>query len=236
MKKVAIVTGGSKGIGKQIVLTLLESQWEVFYLSRTKGDYDSSLEDLHHVACDMSDTESLEESINSVVAQRSKIHLLVNNAGITRDGLIMRMSNEAWDDVLHLNLTTSFITSRALSRLMAKQREGVIINISSVVGITGNGGQTNYSASKAGLIGFSKSLAKELASRNVRVNVVAPGFIATDMTDVLPEEMKKQLEDLIPLKRIGEAKEIANVVDFLASDKASYITGQVLIVDGGLAM
>ncbi|MFA5571260.1 MAG: SDR family NAD(P)-dependent oxidoreductase, partial [Sphaerochaetaceae bacterium] len=108
MKKVAIVTGGSKGIGKQIVLTLLESQWEVFYLSRTKGDYDSSLEDLHHVACDMSDTESLEESINSVVAQRSKIHLLVNNAGITRDGLIMRMSNEAWDDVLHLNLTTSF--------------------------------------------------------------------------------------------------------------------------------
>lgn len=119
---------------------------------------------------------------------------------------------------------------------MAKQREGVIINISSVVGITGNGGQTNYSASKAGLIGFSKSLAKELASRNVRVNVVAPGFIATDMTDVLPEEMKRQLEDLIPLKRIGEAKEIANVVDFLASDKASYITGQVLIVDGGLAM
>jgi 3-oxoacyl-[acyl-carrier protein] reductase len=184
----------------------------------------------------MADTASIEKAIDTALAAAGRVDVLVNNAGLTRDGLIMRMKDEAWEEVLRVNLTGAFVTCRKISRIMANQRKGAIINISSVVGIMGNGGQTNYAASKAGLIGFSKSLARELASRSVRVNVVAPGFIDTRMTEVLPDSAKDAIRGQIPLGRIGSPEEIAEAVVFLASDKASYITGQVLAVDGGMAM
>ena len=239
----ALVTGGSRGIGMAIVAELLTQGCNVWYLSRSEGEAVSLKEKaaslgkaLTWVACDMADRISVQEAVESVIKEAKSVDVLVNNAGITRDGLIMRMKDEAWDDVIAVNLTGAFLTSRRIGRLMAGQRRGAIINISSVVGIMGNGGQSNYAASKAGLIGFSKSLARELSSRNVRVNVVAPGFIQTAMTDVLPEALKESLNTQIPLSRIGEAEEVAHAVAFLASEKASYITGQVLAVDGGMAM
>lgn len=231
-KKHALVTGGSRGIGRTIIESLLTEGYEVWYLSRSKAE---GLE-ANHISCDMADRESVASALEAVVSEATYIDVLVNNAGITRDGLIMRMKDEAWDDVIAVNLTSVFLTCRRIGRLMATQRKGAIVNISSVVGIVGNGGQTNYAASKAGIIGFSKSLAKELAGRNVRVNVVAPGFIETAMTEVLSEKLKEQIKDQIPLSRIGNTEEVAQSVAFLASDKASYITGQVLAVDGGMAM
>lgn len=244
IQKTAIVTGGSRGIGQQIVLELLRDGIEVWYLSRSEGVSASQLcqaanvdENMAHwIACDMGDAHAVEQALSTVLEQTKRVDILVNNAGITRDGLIMRMKDEAWEEVLRVNLTGAFLTCRRISRVMASQRSGSIINISSVVGVMGNGGQTNYAASKAGLIGFSKSLARELAGRSVRVNVVAPGFIETEMTDVLPDAAKDALKTQIPLGRIGGAHEVAQAVAFLGSDKASYITGQVLAVDGGMAM
>lgn len=234
MRKKAIVTGGSRGIGKAIVLSLVENEYEVWYLSRTEAKYDNP--HIHWVECDMSQPKEIEGALKTILEQTKEIDLLVNNAGITRDGLLMRMKEEMWNEVVQLNLNSLFYTCRSVCRVMASQRRGAIINISSVVGLRGNGGQTNYSATKAGVIGFSKSLAKELSSRNVRVNVVAPGFIATEMTDVLSEEIKEGLKKEIPLGRIGEAQEVASVVLFLASEAASYITGEVITVDGGMSM
>ncbi len=242
-KRNALVTGGSRGIGMAIVEELLLEGCNVWYLSRSEGEASSLKEQaekvgclLTWVACDMADRTSVQEGVELVIKEAKTVDILVNNAGITRDGLIMRMKDEAWDEVLAVNLTGAFLTSRRIGRLMATQRRGAIINISSVVGIMGNGGQSNYAASKAGLIGFSKSLARELSSRSVRVNVVAPGFIQTAMTDILPDALKDGLNTQIPLARIGEAREVAHAVAFLASEKASYITGQVLAVDGGMAM
>lgn len=242
-KKHALVTGGSRGIGMAIVDQLLQQGCDVWYLSRSEGEA-ASLKTkaeslgcrLTWVECNMADRVSVEQAVEQVIKDAKSIEILVNNAGITRDGLIMRMKDEAWDEVIAVNLTGAFLTSRRIGRLMASQRMGSIINISSVVGIMGNGGQSNYAASKAGLIGFSKSLARELSSRGVRVNVVAPGFIQTAMTDVLPDTLKEGLNTQIPLARIGKAEEVAHAVAFLASEKASYITGQVLAVDGGMAM
>ncbi len=234
-RKHAIVTGGSRGIGSAIIQELLTANYEVWYLSRSKNE-ELSNEYLHHISCDIANREDVEKALSDVIDEAKTIDLLVNNAGITRDGLIMRMKDEAWDDVLAVNLSSVFLTARAVSRIMAKQRSGAIINISSVVGIMGNGGQTNYAASKAGIIGFSKSLARELASRNVRVNVVAPGFIDTSMTEGLNEATKELINTQIPLSRMGRADEIAKVVKFLASEDASYITGVVLPVDGGMAI
>ncbi len=231
----ALVTGGSRGIGLQIIQTLLAEGCEVWYLSRSKAaELESEL--VHHISCDMADRESVASALETVVSEAQEIDILVNNAGITRDGLIMRMKDEAWDDVIAVNLTSVFLTCRRIGRLMATQRKGAIVNISSVVGIMGNGGQTNYAASKAGIIGFSKSLARELSGRNVRVNVVAPGFIETSMTEVLSDKVKDTIKTQIPLGRIGNTEEVAQTVAFLSSDKASYITGQVLAVDGGMAM
>lgn len=240
----AIVTGGSRGIGLAIVEGLLLGGADVWYLSRTEGDQAARLSEVARscgrqvswIACDMADTASIEAAMDTALAAAGRVDILVNNAGLTRDGLIMRMKDDAWDEVLRVNLTGAFVTCRKVSRIMTNQRKGVIINISSVVGIMGNGGQTNYAASKAGLIGFSKSLARELAGRSVRVNVVAPGFIDTRMTEVLPDNAKDSIRGQIPLGRIGNPEEIAEAVVFLASDKASYITGQVLAVDGGMAM
>jgi 3-oxoacyl-[acyl-carrier protein] reductase len=242
--KTAAVTGGSKGIGRAVIGLFAEQGASVWYLSRTAAsDHDllsKKAEEaggsLRWICTDMTDESSIEQALETVISTDGGIDVLVNNAGITRDGLIMRMKREAWDEVINVNLTGTFIACRTVTRSMMKARKGTIINISSVVGITGNGGQTNYAASKAGIIGFSKSLARELASRGIRVNVIAPGFVDTQMTGSLKEEQREALTAQIPLGRIGDPLEIALAVEYLASDAARYITGQVLAVDGGMTM
>lgn len=235
--KICAVTGASRGIGAAIAKKFLEEGAIVYALSRTAPDYIS--EDTPKaiwLSCDVSNEESAEAAINTILAKEGRLDVLVNNAGITRDGLLMRMKTEDWEAVLATNLNSAFFLSRAAVRSMLKQRSGVILNVSSVVGITGNGGQTNYSASKAGLIGFTKSLAREVASRNVRVNAIAPGFIETSMTDKIPEEFKQKLKDSIPLGRVGTAEEVAQAALFLCSSMSSYCTGVVLQTDGGMGM
>lgn len=240
--KVAVVTGGSRGIGRQIVETFLTNGATVHYLSRSAGD---SLEEFQsrfgaervtHHAVDVSDESAVTAAIDAILKQHDGVDILVNNAGITKDGLIMRMSAEDWRSVIDVNLASAFFTSKALTRHMIKRRSGAIINISSVVGLIGNGGQANYAASKAGLIGLTKSLAREVGSRSVRVNAIAPGFIETEMTDKLNDQQRDTLTAQIPMGRIGSAEEVANVCVFLASELASYITGEVITVGGGLAM
>jgi 3-oxoacyl-[acyl-carrier protein] reductase len=242
--KHVLITGGSRGIGLEITAACLKQGASVCYLSRSESKRHAELvklaesrsRTLKWIQTDVSDEDSVEEAVKAAEAALGKIDVLVNNAGITRDGLVFRMKKSDWDDVLTVNLTSAFLLSRRVGRLMAKQRSGAIINITSVVGIAGNGGQTNYAASKAGLIGFTKSLAKELASRGVRVNAIAPGFVATDMTDSLKDSVKETIAGQIPLGRIGKPHEIAEPAVFLASDAASYITGHVLVVDGGMVM
>lgn len=233
-RKNAIITGGSRGIGLAIIKKLLSEMYEVWYISRT--EIQEELENTHFVQCDISNRETLENSLKEIIKEAKTIDLLVNNAGITKDNLIMRMKNDAWDDVININLTSAFITSKVLSRVFLKQKQGSIINISSVVGVSGNAGQANYSASKAGLIGLTKTLAKEFASRNVRVNCVAPGFIETSMSDKLTDEQKDKIVENIPLSRMGNVEDVANLVSFLASKDSSYITGQVICVDGGMVI
>lgn len=243
--KVALVTGATRGIGKQIVYTLAENGYDVSINYRTKtaeiDEMKREIEEKYKVRCavvqgDVANFEDAEKMVKETVEKLGKIDVLVNNAGITKDNLLMRMSKEDFEAVINVNLIGTFNVTRNVIPLMVKQRAGRIINISSVVGVSGNAGQTNYSASKAGIIGFTKSLAKEVASRNILVNAVAPGFIATDMTDVLSDTVKENINAQIPLKRMGSSKDIANVVKFLASEESSYITGQVINIDGGMLM
>jgi 3-oxoacyl-[acyl-carrier protein] reductase len=241
--KNCIVTGGSKGIGLAIVKAFLAEGASVDYFSRTQADGHAELEalaganeaTLRWTACDVADEKAVEAAVDAAAA-RGSLDVVVNNAGVTRDGLVFRMSAEDWDVVMDTNLKSAFLMCRSAARHMIKQRSGSIVNVSSVVGITGNGGQTNYSASKAGLIGFTKSLAREVAGRGVRVNAVAPGFVDTAMTDKIPEAAKEKLKASIPLGRTGSPDEIAQVVLFLASPMASYVTGETIKIDGGMAM
>ncbi len=244
MSKVALITGGTRGIGKQIAITLANEGYDIAVNYRTENDDLKSTEkeiksknvDFIGVQGDVSVFEDTERFVKEVIDKYGKIDVVVNNAGITRDTLLMRMKKEDFESVINVNLTGTFNVTKNVIPYMMKAHSGRIINISSVVGIAGNAGQTNYSASKAGIIGFTKSLAKEVASRNILVNAVAPGFIETAMTDVLKDEVKEEIAKSIPLKRMGKAEDVANVVKFLASDDSSYITGQVINIDGGMLM
>ena len=244
MDKVAFVTGGTRGIGKQIAINLAKAGYDIAinYRNENEALKETQIEiERQGVKCfsvkgDVSVFEECEKMVKDIINQFGKIDVLVNNAGITKDMLILRMKEKDFSDVINVNLIGTFNVTKNVVPYMAKKRNGRIINISSVVGIGGNAGQTNYSSSKAGIIGFTKSLAKELGSRNILVNAVAPGFIKTQMTDVLKNEVKEEISKNIPLKRFGNAEDVANVVDFLASDRSSYITGQVINVDGGMLM
>lgn len=242
--KVALVTGASRGIGREIAITLAGQG--AYVIVNYCGSESAAKDTLNVIKenggdgeiaqCDVGDFEKVKELIDGIVANHKTIDIIVNNAGITKDNLLLKMTEEDFDAVINTNLKSAFNTSKNAIRYMIKQRSGRIINMASIVGITGNAGQINYAAAKAGMIGVTKSLAREIASRGITVNAVAPGFIETDMTKDLPEEAKKAMLAGIPMKRIGQPKDIANAVLFLASDQASYITGQVLQVNGGMDM
>lgn len=241
--KIAIVTGASRGIGRYTALQLAKSGADLVVCARSEAalkDLVAEIEALGRMALavvvDVVSTEDIENLIKQTLATFGRIDILVNNAGITRDGLLLRMKDEDWDAVLDTNLKSAFLMTRAVAKTMSKQRYGRIINISSVVGEMGNPGQVNYCASKAGLIGLTKSVARELARRNVTANAITPGFIETDMTDELGEKARTELIAQIPLGRLGQAEDIAHAVIYLASDQAGYVTGQVLGVNGGMYM
>lgn len=241
--KVAIITGASRGIGKNIALSMAKNGAKIVASARNQELLDSLVEEIKAlggealaVAGDVSSSEDADRLIASAVETFGQVDILVNNAGITRDGLLLRMKDEDWDAVLDINLKGAFVCTRAAAKVMTKKRYGRIINISSVVGEMGNAGQANYCASKSGMIGLTKSNAKELAKRNVTVNAVTPGFIATDMTEGLADKVKEELSAQIPLGCLGEAEDVAAAVLFLASEQSKYITGQVLGVNGGMYM
>lgn len=242
--KVALVTGGSRGIGKAIAMHFAEEGASVAITYTSSSDQASVVVKAIESAggnavaakCDSSVPGEVIACVNAVIERFTTIDILVNNAGITRDTLLLRMSESDWDAVLDVNLKGAFLFTKEVMKTMMRNRSGKIINISSIVGLIGNPGQANYVASKAGLIGFTKAVAKEIASRNVTVNCIAPGFVRTDMTDALKEEQKQALLSMIPLKRFSEPEEIAAVAAFLASGKSDYITGQVICVDGGMVM
>ena len=244
MSKVVFITGGTRGIGKQIAFTFAKQGYDIAINYRSQNDELENLKkeiEQNNVKClavqgDVSKFEDCERFVKEIIEYYGRIDVLVNNAGITKDTLLMRMKKEDFESVIDVNLVGTFNVTKNVISYMLKARSGRIINISSVVGVSGNAGQTNYSASKAGIIGFTKSLAKEVASRNILVNAVAPGFIQTDMTDVLKEDVKENIAKQIPLNRMGSAQDVANVVKFLASDDSSYITGQVINIDGGMLM
>jgi len=237
----AIVTGGSRGIGLAIARGLAEAGARVAVLARNGARADEAAATLPGdghmgLACDVADAAAAQSAVAAVEKAFGGIHVLVNNAGITRDNILLRLKDEDWDDVIDTNLKGAFNMTRAVTRGMMKRREGVILNVSSVVGLMGNAGQTNYAASKAGLHGLTKSVARELASRGVRCNAIAPGFIETDMTAELDERQTEALRERIPLGRLGAPEDVAAVVRFLAGPSAGYITGQIITVDGGMVM
>lgn len=242
--KVALITGASRGIGQAVALEMARAGADIAVnYSGSEAAAQATVDQVKAlgrkaimVKANVADADEVVAMVEAVQAEFGHIDILVNNAGITRDTLLMRMKDSDWDDVININLKGVYLVTKAVSKLMMKQRSGRIINMSSVVGVTGNAGQANYSASKAGVIGFTKTCAKELASRGILVNAIAPGFIHTDMTDVLPEKVKEATLAAIPLHRMAEPKEVASVAVFLASEYASYITGQVLNVDGGMVM
>jgi 3-oxoacyl-[acyl-carrier protein] reductase len=233
--RLALVTGASKGIGRAIAEELARAGAEVVVGYRSGGAEAEALAAEIGGRAIQADVSSPEEA-KRLVDEAGDVDVLVNNAGLTRDGLLARMSDDDWRTVIETNLSSVFYTCRAVTRPMMKKRRGAIVNISSIVGVHGNWGQTNYAASKAGIIGFTKSLARELGSRNIRANVVAPGYVKTQLTEVLPEEATKSMVEATPLSRVADPHEIAGAVRFLASDDASFITGDVLLVDGGLGM
>lgn len=240
--KTALITGGSRGIGKAIAIAFAQHGANVAFSDLAYDDVARELEEelqalgvkAKGYASDASKFDDSEVLLKEVVDSFGQIDILVNNAGITRDTLLMRMSEEMWDDVIRVNLKSAFNLTKATQKYMLKQRSGCIINMSSIVGIGGNAGQANYAASKAGMIGFTKSVAQEIGARNIRVNAIAPGFIETEMTAKLPEDVKKEWAEKIPLKRAGQPEDVAGMAIFLASDLAAYVTGQVFTVCGGM--
>lgn len=242
--KRAIVTGGSRGIGRAIVEQFLREGARVCYVARSESPEHETFESLagQHGGevvfrkADVGTESEISEVVEGIARAWGGIDVLVNNAGMTRDGLIFRMKAEDWDEVMRVNLSSAFYTSKIASRIMLKQRQGSIVNVTSIVGIIGNGGQANYCSAKAGMIGLTKSLAREVGSRNVRVNAVAPGFVNTEMTEGLTDQQRDSMVAQIPMGRVGSPEEIASVVLFLASDMASYMTGQVLPITGGMSM
>ncbi len=242
--KTALVTGASRGIGRAIAIELASNGAKVAvnYAGSEQKANDVVTEikqaggEAFAIQGNVSDNDSVTSMVKTVLNEFGQLDILVNNAGITRDNLIMRMKEEEFDEVIQTNLKGVFLMTKAVTRQMMRQKSGKIINVASIVGVSGNAGQANYVAAKAGVIGLTKTTAKELASRNILVNAVAPGFIATDMTDKLPEDAKQAMYDLIPLNRLGKPEDVANVVRFLASDDANYMTGQTLHIDGGMVM
>ena len=242
--KVALVTGGSRGIGRATALRLAELGAAVAVNYTRDADAAEAVVGRIKAAggrgvaiqADVSDYNQVKTMVETVLSEFDRLDVLINNAGITRDGLVIRLSQEDWADVIAINLSGAFNCVQAAAKKMIKQRQGSIVNVSSVVGVTGNAGQANYASAKAGLIGLTKSVARELASRNIRVNAVAPGFIATEMTGKLDEDIKASIAEKIPLGRFGTVEEVAEAIVWLASDASGYITGQTLIIDGGLAM
>ncbi len=241
-KKIALITGASRGIGKEIALALAKEGYDIAFSFNSNKEMAEivkhEIEEIGSKAvaikADVSSKEDVDNMIKLIGEELGTVDVLVNNAGITKDNLLIRMSEEDWDDVITVNLKSAFLTTKAVARSMMKKRYGKIINLSSVVGIMGNAGQANYSASKAGLIGLTKSTAKELAGRGIRVNAIAPGFVSTDMTNALSDEVKETMLKAIPLGYFASTKEISDLVVFLASEKSDYITGQVIEIDGGM--
>lgn len=242
--RVVLITGASRGIGKEVAKKFAENKYNLALnyasdkvdIESLKKEFEQYSVEVSFIKANVANFSECEDMVNRIIEKYGKIDVLVNNAGITKDNLLMRMKEQDFDDVINVNLKGTFNMTKNVVPFMMKKKYGKIVNVSSVVGIAGNAGQCNYSASKAGIIGFTKSMAKELASRNINVNAIAPGFIATDMTSVLSDSIKENINAQIPLKRMGTAKEVANLIYFLSSEQSDYITGQVIHVDGGMVM